>query len=354
MFQPDYHNIVDAAENREPKRLPLYDHKLEHDLIAKIIGEPDFPAYFCDDEKKLDIFFKKYDRFFFDHGYDTVTYEACVTRILPHGGALAHPQPGWIDSREKFEAYPWEDVKRIYIDKFDKYFTAMANNLPAGMKAIGGVGNGIFEIVQDLCGYENLCILGFDDPELYADMFRKVGDLLYSIWEWFLARHGDAFCVCRFGDDLGYKSNTLLRPEDIREHIIPQYKRIVGLVHSYGKPFLLHSCGCIFNVMDDIIRDAKIDAKHSNEDQIAEFGVWVEKYGDRIGNFGGVDTDHLCRMDNDKLKELVTDLYRRFSHGHGGIAIGSGNSITSYVDPEKYLIMLNTVRELRGDFSDGK
>jgi uroporphyrinogen decarboxylase len=44
----------------------------------------------------------------------------------------------------------------------------------------------------------------------------------------------------------------------------------------------------IHAVMESII-EAGIDAKHSNEDAIDTFDVWVERYGDRIGNFGGVE-----------------------------------------------------------------
>jgi len=90
----------------------------------------------------------------------------------------------------------------------------------------------------------------------------------------------------RFGDDLGFKRNTLLSDTDIKTFFLPQYRRVIGLIKTAGKPFLWHSCGCIFPVMDDVIA-LGIDAKHSNEDQIAPFSTWVDKYGDRIGNFGG-------------------------------------------------------------------
>lgn len=156
---------------------------------------------------------------------------------------------------------------------------------------------------------------------------------------------GDIYCVCRFGDDLGYKSNTMLPAEDIRNKIIPQYKKIIDLVHSYNKPFLLHSCGQIFDVMDDII-EAGIDAKHSNEDQIATFDVWVEKYGDKIGNFGGIDTDAVCRLTKPEMKEYIKNIVYKCK-GHGGFAFGSGNSIPDYVPVEGYLNMNEIVRELR-------
>ena len=114
---------------------------------------------------------------------------------------------------------------------------------------------------------------------------------------------------------MGFKSTTLLPPEEIREHIIPQYRRIVGAVHQAGKPFLLHSCGCIFDVMEDLIQVAGIDAKHSNEDQIAPFPEWVKRYGDRIGNFGGIDTDAVCGCPGE-MREYIRPVVSQCA-GHG-------------------------------------
>jgi uroporphyrinogen decarboxylase len=147
---------------------------------------------------------------------------------------------------------------------------------------------------------------------------------------------------------LGFKSSTLFAPEDIRRHLIPQYRRIIALVHGSGKPFLLHSCGNIFSVMDDLIEAAGIDAKHSNEDLIAPFSLWVQRYGQRISNFGGVDTDVLCQMSERDIRAYVGQVIGHTS-GHGGIAIGSGNSIVDYVPVSGYLAMVEAVRGIRGE-----
>ena len=179
-------------------------------------------------------------------------------------------------------------------------------------------------------------------------MFRAVGETNLAIWRRFLAQYDDLYCVMRFGDDLGFKSTTLLSAEDIRRHIIPAYRQIVAAVHAAGKPFLLHSCGHIFNVMEDLIETVKIDAKHSNEDQIAPFPIWVERYGDRIGNFGGIDTDAVCQLDAAAMREYILDVIRQCT-GQGGFAFGSGNSIPDYVPIEGYLTMVQTVRAFRGD-----
>jgi hypothetical protein len=111
-----------------------------------------------------------------------------------------------------------------------------------------------------------------------------------------------------------------------------------------------YSCGSIFEIMPDLIDIAKIDAKHSNEDQIADFSVWLEKYGDRIGNFGGIDTDAVCRLSLPDIREHIRDLLGR-CRKKGGMAFSSGNTIPDYVPADHYLEMVNTVREIRGDYS---
>ena len=158
--------------------------------------------------------------------------------------------------------------------------------------------------------------------------------------------YGDLFCVCRMGDDLGYRSSTLLRPDTIRQHILPQVRRVIDLVHAAGKPFLMHSCGRIFAVMEDLIA-AGIDAKHSNEDAIAPFDEWIRRYGERIGLFGGIDVDLLCRQSPGAILEEVVrkgSQHRQAAHGY---ALGSGNSIPDYVPLGSFRALIAGAQEIR-------
>lgn len=349
MFEPDYRNIVNAARNKEAARLPLYEHNVSMNKIGEIKGV-DMQSLFQGDDRDIHEFFRIYCGFFEEYGYDVVTFEQCIGLVMPGAGALGDSRvTPVIQDEDDFRAYPWDEIPELYFNEYSKYFRALRDEMPEGMKAIGGVGNGIIECVQDLTGYEGLCYIAADDEELYHKMFQKVGETDQKIWKRFMKEFGDIYCVLRFGDDLGYKSNTLLSTDDTKNLIFPQYKPIVDLVHSYGKPFLLHSCGKIFDVMDDLIDKVGIDAKHSNEDQIARFPVWVEKYGDRIGNFGGIDVDVVCNASKQEMKEYIHDVIRKCM-GHGGFAFGTGNSIPDYVPAENYLNMIEIVRGYRGDF----
>ena len=218
--------------------------------------------------------------------------------------------------------------------------------LPPGMQALGGVGNGVFEISEDLVGFQYLAYMQVDDPELFAELYRRIGDLMVEIWTVFLQRYGDTFAICRFGDDLGFKTSTLVSPAIIRQHILPQYQRVIDLIKGAGKPFLWHSCGRIFAIMDDVIA-LGIDAKHSNEDIIAPFDEWIARYGDRIGLLGGIDVDLLCRHQPAAIVEEVFEKGRRFRAAARGYALGSGNSIPEYVPVDGYSAMLEGVRRIR-------
>ena len=348
-FEPNYQNMIDVANNIEPQRIPLYEHGVSLNVMEEITQTKIAGLYETTELSELRELMTNYNNFWKQTGYDTVTWELCISNIMPGNGALGAHMPGSIKTRKDFDEYPWETIEDLYFDKWSTHFEILRETMPEGMKAFAGPGNGVFECIQDVVGYERLCLLTIDDPELYSELFKAAGDMSVAIWKRFLEQYGDIFAVCRFGDDLGYKSSTMLSPKDIKEKIIPQYKRVVDLVHAAGKPFVLHSCGNLFDVMEDIIDEVGIDGKHSNEDAIAPFSTWIEKYGDRISNFGGIDMDVLCQNTPEEIKKYTLNVLE-YSKGHGGVAYGSGNSIPDYVPVEGYLAMVNTVREYRGDF----
>ncbi len=343
-FEPDFHHLVDAVCNRRPERFPLYEHYIAPDIMARIL-EVDMsldPA----SQESLRFFYRHTCRFWRAMTYDTVSFEAGICGTLPGHGAIFGGKTGPIQSREDFERYPFDELPERYWSIWTPHLESLAESLPEGMKAVGGCGNGPFELSEDLVGYERLCLMMYEDPDLFRDLYNRIGDLLVQLWTRMLRDYGDLFCVCRIGDDLGYKTSTLVSPDTIRAHVLPQYTRVIHLVHDTGKPFLLHSCGCIFSVMDDLIA-AGIDAKHSNEDQIAPFSDWIERYGDRIGLLGGIDVDRLCRDNPKAVYEDVFRLGSEFRNSARGYALGSGNSIPAYVPPEGYFAMIEAGQEIR-------
>ena len=65
-----------------------------------------------------------------------------------------------------------------YWDYAGPKLDALVRQLPRGVKALGGVGNGVFEISEDLVGFESLAYLRADDPETFAALYQRIGDLM--------------------------------------------------------------------------------------------------------------------------------------------------------------------------------
>jgi len=343
-FQPDYHNLLDVIYNRKPKRLPLYEHIIDVPFVSKASGKELVPQ--GNSTKDFEAFYSELIGFWKDMTYDGFAYEAGICEILPGHGAIKGGIKGPIQNREDFKNYPFDDIPGIFWETYTPHLEAIQKVMPRGMKAYGGCGYGIFETSEDLVGYEYLCVMQYLDPELFADLYRKIGDLYITLWSEMIKRYDDLFVFYRMGDDLGFKTSTLLEPETIIEHIIPQYKRIIDLVHGAGKKFLLHSCGNIFSIMDELI-GVGIDAKHSNEDQIATFDKWIELYSNQIGLFGGIDVNTLCLNPYEDVFKKVLEDGLQFRSSAQGWGLGSGNSIAEYVPVDGFMAMIDAANQIR-------
>ena len=227
-FENDFRHMLDVLGNRRPARLPIYEHLIHPTFMERIL-DVQFADLIQGDATDQAEFFHQYCLFFKEMTYDTVSFEVTVSAVLPDHGALYGGRPGPIQTRADFEAYPWDELPELYWQDAAPKFEALSKLLPAGMKALGGVGNGVFELSEDLVGFEYLAYMMVDDPELYADLYQKIGDLMVNIWTHFLDRYAGEFVICRFGDDLGFKTSTLISPKMIRQFILPQYLKFTQL-----------------------------------------------------------------------------------------------------------------------------
>lgn len=343
-FQPDYRNILEVLYNRRPKRLPLYEHHIDAPFISKQLNE----ALILQGNNASDYenYYVKIVNFWKGMTYDAFDFEAAICDIFPGHGAIYGGMLGPIQNRDDFNKYPFDELPDIFWKTYTPHLEALRKVIPPGMKAYGGCGYGIFESSQDLVGYESLCTMQYLDPELFSDLFVKIGDLYEQLWNEMIRRYDDLFVFYRMGDDLGFKTSTLLEPDTIRNHVLPQYKRVIDIVHNSGKKFLLHSCGCIFELMPDIIA-LGIDGKHSNEDEIAPFEKWINLYADQIGLFGGIDVNIICQNSYDEVYKIVMEKGTKYRATTKGYGLGSGNSIAEYVPLEGFKGMVDAVIEIR-------
>jgi len=180
-----------------------------------------------------------------------------------------------------------------------------------------------------------------DDPSLIRDLADAVGSRLVRHYE--ILGQFKSIGAMISNDDWGFKTQPMLSPEDMRKYVIPWHKRIVETIHKSGCPAILHSCGNLESVMDDIIDDIGYDAKHSYEDIIIPVEEAYDRWGGRIAILGGIDLDFVCRSTPEKIRERCLNMLKRTSK-KGGYALGSGNSIPDYVPYDNYMAMISSVR----------
>lgn len=339
---PDFEQLLRVlTRERPPTHLPFYEHLASAGFMSARTGV---------DTRKLDWdtrdAWQVYVDFWLGMGFDGVpieippnlpveTHEHRTTQVSQGSEAFVSIRD-WAD----FERYPWPDPDTA-VDM--SHYERAAACLPDGAKLVAGVCAGPYEHASRLLGVEGLSIAILMQPDLVRAVFDKIDKIHCAALQQIAAM--DAVGACRQGDDLGFKTSTFLSPAHLREYVFPIYGHMVEISHNAGKPFILHSCGNLANVYDDIIDGCRIDAKHSFEDVIMPVTEFKQVYGNRVTPLGGLDVDFICRADELELRRYVRHV-AELCFTDGFWALGTGNSLTDYMPVENYLIVLDEGRKI--------
>jgi uroporphyrinogen decarboxylase len=276
-------------------------------------------------------------------GYDTVVFRVeprirYAEDAVDDTAELSKGTRHWIGrvsalkTREDYESYPWPEEDPTIPAQLEAAATAMPEGMGIELQL-----RGVLQHVMGIMGYETMCQAIFDEPDLVRAVFDRVGQVIYRVFEQGMGC--DRVIGGFIGDDMGFKNSTLISPPQLRQLVLPWHKKVADLCHAHGKPCVLHSCGNVAAVMDDVIDYAGIDAKHSIEDVITPVIEFKKRWGDRITVLGGVDVDMLTRSTPEEVAAYTRGIIEACAPG-GRYALGSGNSIANYVPVENYLAML--------------
>jgi uroporphyrinogen decarboxylase len=149
------------------------------------------------------------------------------------------------------------------------------------------------------------------------------------------------------GDDYGYKAGLLMSPRNYRKYLLPWLEQICKTAHKGGVKLLLHSCGDIYQIFEDIIK-CGVDAIHPIEPTTAnpDYDIFKlnQKYGDQITFIGNVSPMDLAVKEPEFIREYTKKLIREIGPG-GGFILSSGHSINPAVKLENFLAMEETLKK---------
>ena len=356
--QPNFENFKRAIQTKTPGPVPVGDFFADLEVVGELSGEKGIDYYGevmfekNPSESTLNQIADRYVdqviRFCVKTGWDY----AYVFSIIPFEGInslqsdeqLEHDdrKRGWandnegpIQSWDDFYRYPWpRDVERINLAG-----RRMVKKIPDGMQAMV-IPGGIFEWTTQLMGFVPFSYALADQPDLVDAVLEKVSETLQIAVEDIIHEPGVGGIF--MGDDWGYSSGTIISTRTMRQKFVPQLKKIVDLAHRADKLFLLHSCGKMYQLMDDLIAIG-VDGKHSYEDKILPVEQVYQQYSDRIAIIGGVDVHLLASGTEEQVRKRTRENMDVCAPG-GHYVLGTGNSVVNYMPLSNYLAMLDEGR----------
>ena len=316
---------------------------IDPSIKAKIIGRPILNP---DDDIE----------FMLVAGYDFVKIQPDIVinlnrQVLKNAGQESDSQDrawspegqGLITNWEEFEKYTWPGKEDINYSRFE----IMTNILPENMGIIGQYGD-IFTNVWELMGFETFAMAIYEQPDLVQAIFEKTADLILSMFD--TMADMESVGVLWYSDDIAYSSNLMVNPDFLRTYFFPILKHIGNLAKKKGIPFIYHTDGVLWEVMDDFI-DCGVTALHPIEPKSMDIYEVKQKVGDQLCLCGGVEVDLLARG----TRQEVADLSKKYIEDigrNGGYCLGSSNSIPNYVNPDNYQAMLLTGRNYQRKSGD--
>jgi uroporphyrinogen decarboxylase len=337
--QPDFNQLLKVFRREKPDRPTFFELIIDDEIMAHFAGHS-VPKG-TDPVERLQFAVDAHAA----AGYDctllcpwTVGWLNFPAGPIEQKATRSMNQGSMITDRRSFESYPWPDPA----DEDYSAVTTVGRRMPAGMRFVVACSDGVLEAAVAVVGYERLCFMIFEDPDLTQAIFDEIGTRILAYYERLLPL--DAVGALVSNDDWGFKTQTLFSPEILRKYVFPWHRRFTEACHRHGKPIMLHSCGNLEKVMPDITQDLRFDGKHSFEDIICPVERFYEQWHDRIAIIGGLDVHFLVTASESDIRERAKRLLR-LTEPHGGWAVGSGNSIPAYVPLEKYLAMLEAALE---------
>ena len=178
----------------------------------------------------------------------------------------------------------------------------------------------LFERTQFLLGIEDFLISTISDIRNLNVLLTKITNYQKKLVK-AIMRSGVS--GIRFMDDWGMQTSLFVKPEKWRKIIKPRMKELYDIVKEYDGIIFQHSCGCIDEIIPDIIEIGAdvIDPCQPKANNIRE---WKRKYGKELSFMGGLDTQSILSFGTpEEVERYSIDFIKFMSNGGGYIAAPS-------------------------------
>ncbi len=331
MFQPDFDNLKNTLLCKKRNRVPLIEMHIDEGFKEKYLMKK--PSTIEDEI-----------RFSMDHCHDFILAAKGILKPAKtigretekDGMTWADEEEGLIKDKKSFDSYAWIDPE----DEDYSIFKDAQRALPDNMKIIA-TGGKIFTAAWMLMGFNNFCISTIEDYDLVKKVFAEIGNIQFEVFKRIIEfKSVGAFAAI---DDIAYTEGLMVSAGILRENLFPWYKKIGKICNEKGIPYIYHSDGRIWEILDDLI-DCGFHAIHPIEPKAMSAKEIQDKYRGRLCLLGNIEMDTLIRGDSQAVRDLVLHNLKELASG-GFYACGSSNTITTPMPIENVRTMVDTVMQ---------
>ena len=148
------------------------------------------------------------------------------------------------------------------------------------------IGFSLYERAWTLRGMENLMMDFIEHPDFVDELLGAIAEHNLAQIEHALMYDIDAVY---FGDDWGQQRGLQMGPAHWHRFIRPQLERMYGLVHRSGKYVMIHSCGKVDELFDDLIQIG-LNCFNPFQPEVMDVFDLMRRYTGRLAFHGGLST----------------------------------------------------------------
>lgn len=186
---------------------------------------------------------------------------------------------------------------------------------------LSGFWSPFFHDLSYLFGAEDLLVLLLTEPEIVRAATERICTFYYEANELFFPAARGLVDALFIGNDFGTQNGLLISPAHFREFFLPWIAKFAAQAHRYGLHFVLHCCGSISEIIEDL-SDAGVDCLHplQTRARAMEPEFLAQRFNGRITFMGGMDTQDLLQHGtpaevDDEVRRLLDAFGTRFILG---------------------------------------
>jgi uroporphyrinogen decarboxylase len=223
------------------------------------------------------------------------------------GRVTQHPLSRW----DQLDAYPWPDFTDPTCYDLTRWTVANAE----GRYVLAELPANFFERPKQLRGDTEFLLDLRAEPQRVEDLLQRMEDTSADVVRRFarLGAHGILMT-----DDWGMQDRLWIDPALWRRIFKPRYAALVRVAHEEGMHFILHSCGYISDIIEDLV-EVGLDCLQLDQPDLLGIDALAERFGGRICFYCPVDIQTtLVSGTREEIESAARRLMFRLGNYGGG------------------------------------